>query len=389
MRPSRFSRTITFSLPAAMFEQLQDIRGEEGRVMSDLVREALRLYIEERELRRQERLQRLRSRQIAYEANIDEESIGDPDTLVAEGPYAWGYGEGQGIDVPDGAVLVRGMDFTSRPTRRKPILCVECLLVGDVLHLAGINPWRRLKDFDEFESFLSDPSPAGLPWIAGIDFPFGMPLMFIENMKWPGKWADYVATEVESLTRDAWREVLDSYKRDRPMGDKEHLRATDAIAGSLSPQKLYGIPVALMFFEGAPRLRRVGVMIPGLQEEGSPERVVVEAYPGVAVRNLLGEKPSYKSDIKARQTAARLEARRAILEALTKTGAVGPYSIKVQGIEEHRVLLEDGTGDHLDALLCAVQAAWAYRNGPPDFGMPAPICPTEGCIADPAMKAGF
>ena len=31
--------------------------------MSELVREALRLYMEERELRRQERLERLRSRQ--------------------------------------------------------------------------------------------------------------------------------------------------------------------------------------------------------------------------------------------------------------------------------------------------------------------------------------
>ena len=36
---------------------------EEGRDMSELVREALRLYMEERELRRQERLERLRSRQ--------------------------------------------------------------------------------------------------------------------------------------------------------------------------------------------------------------------------------------------------------------------------------------------------------------------------------------
>ena len=34
---------------------------EEGRNMSELVREALRLYMEERELRRQERLERLRS----------------------------------------------------------------------------------------------------------------------------------------------------------------------------------------------------------------------------------------------------------------------------------------------------------------------------------------
>ena len=63
MPPRRISRTITFSLPPEMFEQVQRVKEEEGRDMSELVREALRLYMEERELRRQDRLERLRSRQ--------------------------------------------------------------------------------------------------------------------------------------------------------------------------------------------------------------------------------------------------------------------------------------------------------------------------------------
>ncbi len=62
MPPSRISRTITFSLPPEMFEQVQRVKEEEGRDMSELVREALRLYMEERELRREERLERLRPR---------------------------------------------------------------------------------------------------------------------------------------------------------------------------------------------------------------------------------------------------------------------------------------------------------------------------------------
>ena len=62
MPPRRISRTITFSLPPEMFEQVQRVKEEEGRDMSELVREALRLYMEDRELRRQERLERLRSR---------------------------------------------------------------------------------------------------------------------------------------------------------------------------------------------------------------------------------------------------------------------------------------------------------------------------------------
>ena len=62
MPPRRISRTITFSLPPDMYEQVQRVKEEEGRDMSELVREALRLYMEDRELRREQRLERLRSR---------------------------------------------------------------------------------------------------------------------------------------------------------------------------------------------------------------------------------------------------------------------------------------------------------------------------------------
>jgi len=63
MPPRRKSRTITFSLPPEMYVEVQQVKDEEGRDMSELVREALRLYIEDRELRREQRLERLRSRQ--------------------------------------------------------------------------------------------------------------------------------------------------------------------------------------------------------------------------------------------------------------------------------------------------------------------------------------
>ena len=59
--PRRISRTITFSLPPEMFNQVQQVKDEEGRDMSELVREALRLYMEDRELRREQLRERLRS----------------------------------------------------------------------------------------------------------------------------------------------------------------------------------------------------------------------------------------------------------------------------------------------------------------------------------------
>ncbi len=45
-----------------MFVEVQRVKDEEGRDMSELVREALRLYMEDRKLRREQRRQRLRSR---------------------------------------------------------------------------------------------------------------------------------------------------------------------------------------------------------------------------------------------------------------------------------------------------------------------------------------
>ena len=66
MPPRRISRTITFSLSPELYQEVQRVKDEEGRDMSELVREALRLYMDERELLRQARLERLRSRQAKH-----------------------------------------------------------------------------------------------------------------------------------------------------------------------------------------------------------------------------------------------------------------------------------------------------------------------------------
>ena len=63
----RITKVITFSLPPEMDEQLRQVGEEEGRTVSELLREAFRLYLEEREWRRQERMQRRRSRQTEQE----------------------------------------------------------------------------------------------------------------------------------------------------------------------------------------------------------------------------------------------------------------------------------------------------------------------------------
>ena len=59
----RNRKTVTFSMPPEMEQQLRQVVEEEDRSVSQLMREAFRLYLEEREWRKQERIQRRRARQ--------------------------------------------------------------------------------------------------------------------------------------------------------------------------------------------------------------------------------------------------------------------------------------------------------------------------------------
>ena len=268
---------------------------------------------------------------------------------------------------------IYGIDLTSTPTRRKPLTCLHCTLEGDTLIAGELQEWQSL---EQFEIALERPGP----WIAGIDFPFGQARRFIETIGWPDTWqgyTDYVGT----LDRKTFRTLLDDYRADRPAGDKEHKRACDKAAGSISPQKLYGTPVGLMFFEGAPRLRRSGVTVPGLQQ-GDPQRIVVEAYPGVMARLIIGRR-SYKQDTKSKQTPQQHEARRDLLKAILEGDTYNTYGVRVKAPP---TLADDPTGDQLDALLCCIQAAWAWQRKTENYGLPNNMDTLEGWIADPNIS---
>ena len=63
MTTPRRSKTLTFSLPPAMETQVRQVMKEDDLSVSELLRQAIRLFMEEREWRRRERLEWLRSRQ--------------------------------------------------------------------------------------------------------------------------------------------------------------------------------------------------------------------------------------------------------------------------------------------------------------------------------------
>ena len=63
----RTTTTITFSLPPEMAERVRQVMKDEGRTLSDLIREALRSYMDESEWLREARRERVLAREAERE----------------------------------------------------------------------------------------------------------------------------------------------------------------------------------------------------------------------------------------------------------------------------------------------------------------------------------
>ena len=70
-----------------------------------------------------------------------------------------------------------GVDFSSRPSRRKPVLVGRGPCHGAVLRLEPLVEHRRL--LDGLAAALREPGP----WVGGFDFPFGLPRELVEALR--------------------------------------------------------------------------------------------------------------------------------------------------------------------------------------------------------------
>ncbi|WP_338252999.1 DUF429 domain-containing protein [Dictyobacter halimunensis] len=273
------------------------------------------------------------------------------------------------------SIAIFGLDFTSAPSIRKPITCAVCELRVTTLRIQACLSFAQ---FDAFEQFLQRPGP----WLLACDFPFGQPQKLINNLGWPFAWPDYVAT-VHAMGKALFNQTMISYSRKRLAGDKLHLRLADKLAGAISPMMMYRVPVGKMFFEGAPRLLRSGVSV--LPCYPQPDtRVVVEGYPAIVARRWLGRR-SYKSDERARQTLEQRQARIELLDAICSDALDAAYGVRIDLTEDMRQrLIDDPRADQLDAVLCAIQAAWAYHQRSQNYGIP-PGFEADGWIVDPLL----
>lgn len=266
-----------------------------------------------------------------------------------------------------------GVDFTSAPSARKPITVAHAYCDGDARNAQLVLlDLEAIRSFENLLALLLRPGP----WLGAFDFPFGLPRGLVSALGWPATDWDVLVEFSTGMRRAHFCAQLDAFRAARPAGDKYVHRATDQPARASSPMKLVNPPVGLMYLTGAPLLRAADLTLPGLRV-GDPQRIGLEGYPGMLARAITAA--SYKSDTLSEQTPARRMAREHILDALL-TGR-HPMGLRLVADDAQLdAILDDGRGDVLDAVLCAVQAGWAWQRRNAGYGMPVQVDPLEGWI---------
>lgn len=276
-------------------------------------------------------------------------------------------------------VELLGCDFSSSPSAKKQIVLAFGRLLDGRVQLLKLERFATLA---AWQARLQQGA-----WVGGFDLPFGLPREWVTAQPhWPTDWracmARFAATDRAEL-RQRFKAFCDA----RPAGAKFAHRATDGLAGSSPSMKWVNPPVAWMMHAGVPVLRDLGAWFvahepppKGLQADAA-QRVALEAYPGLLAREVLG-RTSYKADDPARQDAARLLARKTLVEALEQGRTRLGLRLKLSAAQAG-ALVDDPTGDSVDAVLCLLQAAWALqrRDDPVQpYGLPAAVDPLEGWI---------
>lgn len=273
------------------------------------------------------------------------------------------------VDSDAGATTaLLGVDFSCAPGPRKPITVARGVLDRGLLRLQAIE---SLPSLAAFEALLQQPGP----WLGAFDFPFGLPRAFVQAQGL-GETCAAVITELlrRCPSRMAMRELVDTWGNTQPAGRRLLHRVCDqALPGfsSTSPLQTRYVPVGFMYYEGLSRLVAAGVSLPGLHA-ADPARVALEGYPGLLAHELIGRR-SYKNS----REPDRLIARKDLVDRLEQGHTRLGLRVKL-GHAQREHLVDDASGDRLDALLCLVQAAWASTRA--GYGLPPGVDAVEGWI---------
>jgi hypothetical protein len=205
-----------------------------------------------------------------------------------------------------------------------------------------------------------------------MDFPFGLPVEVMEpGAQWPAQF-DFL----QAWGEDDYGVGLECLRRAKALGGPNHIRRlTDA--EEKAPFDPYHYRIIYQTFYGMRdvlgplrRHRRTAILPFHYRRLAAARRVLVEACPASTLKRLGLPHQNYKQPQGGRLAAKRLRTRRVILAGMA--GYVG-----ISGAHR-RVIMRNGGGDALDALIAAVGAAEAWHTA--DHGRIArhPRYPREG-----------
>ncbi len=235
-------------------------------------------------------------------------------------------------------MVIHGVDFTSRPSNRKPITVASA-------ESHRVVALRSFSSLDGFEAWLH--SATG---VVGIDAPFGYPIELCIDVFESRNWIE-IASELSSFgPKDRIAPLaarVETFRNARPPGDKEPKRLTDRESKSASAMKFFQPPVGRMAARLLPILLRTTHNVLPVRPSSSPV-TIVEIYPAKWVREN-GEGAAYKDRPDSEN------ARRALL---------GKTRFEFSAEIEARVL-NDKQGDMMDAIIACQQVADWLESGSP------------------------
>ncbi|HEY2587758.1 MAG TPA: hypothetical protein VGI81_18575 [Tepidisphaeraceae bacterium] len=205
----------------------------------------------------------------------------------------------------------------------------------------------------------------------GMDFPFGLPIEVLpDGCRWPEQLAHV------SEWDDAYALGEECVRRARALGGPMHIRRTTD-DDARTPFDCYHYRIIYQTYHGmrdvlAPLARVAGTAILPFHYRrlSKARRVVVESCPGSTLKRLGLPHQNYKQPAGGPLTARRLRTRRAILEGLARFVRISP--------SQRNVIMRNGGGDALDAVIAAVGAAHGFDAADHQAIARHPRYPREG-----------
>jgi hypothetical protein len=205
-----------------------------------------------------------------------------------------------------------------------------------------------------------------------LDFPFGLPIEVMEcRARWPAQ-----LQFLQEWGEDGYGVGLECLRRAKALGGPNHIRR-DTDREEKAPFDPYHYRIIYQTFYGmrdvlGPLRRHRGTAILPFQYRRllNADRALVEACPASTLKRLALPHQNYKQPEGGRLTAKRLRTRREILSGLAKYVAFND--------RQRRVMMRNGGGDAMDAVIASLGAAKAWLVADHEVIARHPRYPREG-----------